>query len=440
MSPTVNQCAVPGSSSGEAAGRAVNRRWRQVRWLVIALLACALLVWQWRRVWPLFPNWRASIALQNRDTDAANSWLQLAEWGVSDHPETAFLRARCQRRLGDFVGVRRYLEKAHKCGVPRQRLEREQWLTLAQSGRMTESEPQLPVLLGDPQDDVHEICEAYSSGYFRLHRYENALEVINAWLADYPKNSYALLLRARVLHRMHNPFDAEKDLQSAVTISPGLAEAQLELADMLRARKRPEEALSHYDKCLGHAKVATQARIGRCISLKMLGQADTAREQLRQIVQEHPDQAQAAYELGLLELEAGEAQSAVEHLQRVKELSPTNLEARYGLAQALQLCGRRKDAEIELAFVDETWRISEKMQALTDRSQANPADIEVRFELGQILFRIGHDAEGARWLQSVLEISPGHSEARRMLDAYHATAPSSSDPKSQQHPPEKPNR
>lgn len=424
MTQAVNQGATPKSSTGEATGSAVHcgrRRRRRVRWVVIALFGCALLVWQWKHVWPLFPNWRASVALQNRDTDAATFWLQTAELGVSDHPETAFLRARCQRRLGDFAGVRRDLEKAHKCGVPRQRLEREQWLTLAQSGQMREAEPHLPELLGNPQDDIHEICEAFATGYFRLHRYDNATEILDAWLEDYPKNTFALLLRARVLRYLHNFHLAEKDLRTALTISPHLAEAQFELAEELRTSKRPDEALPLYDKCVGHAKFATQAKIGRCISLKMLGQADAARKQLGQIVAEHPDQAQAAYELGLLELEAGDAKTAVEHLQLVKRLNPNDLETRYGLAQALQMDGRQQEAEIEFAFVEETRRVTGKMQELTDKSRANPDNVEARFELGQILFQIGHNSEGASWMQSVLEISPRHAEARRVLDAYYSS-------------------
>lgn len=423
MTHTANQHALTNSTSGAATAPAITHRRRRVRGMVIALLGCALLVWQWKHVWPLFPNWRARVALQNRDTDAATFWLQTAELGVSDHPETAFLRARCQRRLSDFAGVRRYLEKAHKCGVPRQRLEREQWMTLAQSGQMRESEPHLPVLLGNPQDDVHEICEAYSSGYFRLHRYGDAMNVLDAWLADFPENSYALLLRARVLRHLLRFHEAEKDLRTALKISPRMTEAHLELAEELRALKRPDEAVQHYDKCLGHAKFAIQAKIGRGISLKMLGQTDAAREQLGEVVAKHPDQAHAVYELGLLELEAGDAKSAVDHFQHVKQLNPTNLEARNGLAQALQMSGRRKEAETELAFIEKAWRAAEEMQELTQKSLADPANVEVRFELGQILFQIGRKGEGASWLQSVLELSPGHLEARRMLDAYHSTTP-----------------
>ena len=434
MTQTINPGTDLKGASPEVTGKNAHRSRRRLRWFVMALLGCALVVWQWKTLWPVIPNWRASVALQERDTDAATFWLRLAELGVSGHPETAFLRARCQRRLNDYTGVRRYLEQAHKLGVPRQRLEREEWLTLAQSGQMREAEPHLPELLGNPQDDIHEICEAYSSGYFRLHQHGNAIEVLDAWLADYPENSYALLLRARVFRYLHRFHEAEKDLRTAVTISPRLAEAQLELAEELRVAKRPEEAMPHYDKCLGHAKFAIPAKIGRCISLKMLGQTDLAREQLGQIVAEHPDQAYAVYELGLLELEAGDAKSAVDHFQHVKEINPTNLEARHGLAQALQMCGRQREAVSELAFVDEAWRVSQRMQVLTDKSLANPANVEVRFELGQILFQIGRQSEGASWLQSVLEISPGHAEARRMLNAYHSSTPSSTSPQSQHSP------
>ncbi|MEK6257569.1 MAG: tetratricopeptide repeat protein [Planctomycetota bacterium] len=396
---------------------------------MITLLSLAVLAWL---LWPAIPNWRASVALQTRDTTTASFWLDAAEVGVSNHPETTFLRARWKRRLGDLAGVRFYLEKAHKCGVARQRLEREQWMTLAQSGQMREAEPHFAELVSDPGHDIHEICEAYTAGYVRLHRYGDAIKVLDAWLADYPESSYARLLRGRVLRHLDRAHEAETDLRRAVTNSPNLVEAQFELAQVLRESKRPEEAIQHYDKCLSDVQLANPARIGRSISLKMIGQVDKAREQLRQLVANSPEQADAAYELGLLELEAGDAQSAVEHLQRASKLNPTKLEMRYSLCQALQMSGRHEEAAAEMAFVEEARGVSEKIQRLSDASQANPADAEIRFELGEFLIRQGRETEGVSWLQSVLQIFPGHAGARRLLDLHNSPKVPSASPQSQQ--------
>ena len=200
---------------------------------------------------------------------------------------------------------------------------------------------------------------------------------------------------------------------------------------MLRESKRPEEAIEHYDKCLRDPRLADPARIGRSIALKMIGQVEMAREQLRQVVESNPEQADAAYELGLLELEAGDAQAAVEHLQHACKLNPTKLEPRYSLLQALQMCGRREEAAIEKAFVEEARETSERVQLLSDASQANPADAEIRFKLGELLLRRGRAAEGLSWLQSVLQISPGHAGARELLDHYNSSMPTSASPLSQ---------
>ena len=431
MAKTADQDSIqkgsPGNTAKNAKNAPNNRKWGRTR-LVVTLLCLAVLLWQ---LWPAIPNWRASAALHNRDTATARFWLDAAEVGVRNHPETAFLRARWKRRLGDLAGVRFYLEKAFKCGAAPARLEREQWMTLAQSGQMREAEPHFSELLGDPGTDIHEICEAYTAGYVRVHRYGDAIKVLDAWLADYPESSYAHLLRGRVLRHLDRAHEAETDLRRAVTLSPNLADAQFELAQALRESKRPEEAIQHYDKCLGDVTLANQARIGRSISLKMIGQIDMAREQLRQVVANSPEQAEAAYELGLLELEAGDAQSAVEHLQRASKLNPTKLEPRYSLFQALQMCGRIEEAAIEKAFVEEARGISERIQQLSDASQANPADAEIRFKLGELLFQKGREAEGVSWLQSVLQISPGHAGARELLDHHNSSKPTSASPRSQ---------
>ena len=420
MAQTSDQDSLQKHSVGNTAKNAANNWKRRRKWLVITLLCLVVLAWQ---LWPAIPNWRARAALHNRDTTTASFWLDAAEVGVSNHPETAFLRARWKRRLGDLAGVRLYLEKAFKCGAAPARLEREQWMTLAQSGQMREAEPHFAELLGNPGNDVHEICEAYTAGYVRLHRYGDAIKVLDAWLADYPQSSYALLLRGRVLRHLDRAHEAETDLRRAVTLSPYLVDAQFELAQALRESKRPDEAIQHYDKCLGDAKLAAPARIGRSISLKMIGQIDMARGQLHQVIADSPDQADAAYELGLLELEAGDAQSAVEHLQRASKLNPTKIETRYSLFQALQTCGRQEEAAKELAFVEAAKGITEKIQQLSDASQSNPADAAVRFELGELLFRQGREAEAVSWLQSVLQITPEHTGARELLELHNSAKP-----------------
>ena len=429
MAKTADQDSIRKDSIGNSAKNAPNnRKWGRTR-LVVTLLCLAVLLWQ---LWPAIPNWRASTALHNRDTATARFWLDAAEVGVRNHPETAFLRARWKRRLGDLAGVRFYLEKAFKCGAAPARLEREQWMTLAQSGQMREAEPHFAELLGDPGTDIHEICEAYTAGYVRLHRDGDAIKVLDAWLADYPESPYAHMLRGRVLRYLDRVREAETDLRRAVTLSPNLTDAQFELAQALRESKRPEEAIQHYDKCLSDVPLANRAKIGRSISLKMIGQVDKAREQLRQLIANSPEQAEAAYELGLLELEAGDAKSAVEHLQRAHKLNPTKLETRYSLCHALQMSGRHEEAAVETAFVEEARGVSEKIQRLSDASQANPANAEIRFELGELLIRQGREAEGVSWLQSVLQISPGHAGVPRLLDHHNSSKVPSASPQSQQ--------
>ncbi len=428
MAKTADQDSIQKGSIGNSAKNAPNnRKWGRTR-LVVTLLCLAVLLWQ---LWPAIPNWRASTALHNRDTATAKFWLDAAEVGVHNHPETAFLRARWKRRLGDLAGVRFYLEKAHKCGVAKQRLEREQWMTLAQSGQMREAGPHFVELVSNPGNDIHEICEAYTAGYARLHQYGDAIKVLDAWLADYPESSYAHLLRGRIFVHLDDIDEAETDLRRAVTLSPNLVDAQFELAESLRESKRPDEAIQHYDKCLSDVLLADRAKIGRGISLKMIGQIDEARAQLRQVAPDSSDQAEAAYELGHLELDAGDVKSAIEHLQRANKLNPANIKSRYALLQAFQRSGRQEEAAIEKVFVEEALVLSERIQRLRDAIHTKPADAEVRFELGELLFEQGREIEGVSWLQSVLQITPGHAGARRLLEHHNSSKTPSVSPLSQ---------
>ena len=67
-------------------------------------------------------------------------------------------------------------------------------------------------------------------------------------------------------------------------------------------------------------------------------------QQLRRVLESAPDKVEASFELGLLSIQSGQFERAVERFQRVLEIETANEEARYQLAFCLAQLGRNNES------------------------------------------------------------------------------------------------
>ena len=86
------------------------------------------------------------------------------------------------------------------------------------------------------------------------------------------------------------------------------------------------------------------------------GSIDAAASDIREFARREPNSPEGEFLLGLLELTASHAPSAVEHMRRTVQIDPKFADAYYYLAEALQRGKRYSEARSALS------------QCLTDRS------------------------------------------------------------------------
>ncbi|MCA9069661.1 MAG: hypothetical protein KDA84_12090, partial [Planctomycetaceae bacterium] len=129
---------------------------------------------------------RSQLALYHRQPALALTLLEKAESYNTPNGAVPFWSARAYRRLGKFEKVHDQLLQAERAGFDPERIQRERWLTLAQSGRMREVELHLPTLLTSPGEDGPEICEAFVNGYFSTYRFDQGLQILDVWKKDFP--------------------------------------------------------------------------------------------------------------------------------------------------------------------------------------------------------------------------------------------------------------
>jgi tetratricopeptide (TPR) repeat protein len=117
--------------------------------------------------------------------------------------------------------------------------------------------------------------------------------------------------------------------------------------------------------------------------------------------------AKANYSLGVVAASNGRSAEAIEYFTEAVAFSPTYLEARLGLADAMRRAGR---AEASLAQYEEAMRI-------------NPRSTEARFGYAMALVRLRRYAAARAWLEDALRSRPDQPELSHALARLYAAAP-----------------
>ena len=386
-------------------------------WLLLAGLL-AVLVWPGQGWLAVVPRWQARRALSTRRPENAHQWLSVADYLAWDDPETEFLRARVFRKQGEFGKLREHLKRAQELGFAVDRLQRENWLALAQSGQLRKAEPHLAALLTEPRGDESEICEAFVVGFFRNHRISDALQLLESWIADHPEDPHPRYLRGKIWTEGQKFEQARQDFLRAWELDPTYFAAAYELAEILFAQNRHREAFSYYELCAVGCETKIEAQIGQAKCWKVLDQSGRARNILQDVLAQNPSLTEALFELGQLDLEVSRFAEAVRWLRQAHRQRPHDLAYRYALATALRGAGELKQAQTQFRHLNLAQEALARAQGLTDHVAAKPDDVKSRHEIGQIYLEYGSAEKGVVWLLSVLDYDPQHTPTHEALAAH----------------------
>ena len=361
----------------------------------------------------------AEAALQQRDLEAALVFLSRAEEKSPDNPEVQFLLARTARRGGDIDQMQTHLKKAAKLGYPAERLDREQKLALAQIGRLSEVEQQLPDLLVNAGEDGREICEAFVNGYLIAYRFQDALGLLEPWQAEYPEDPQPHFVRGLIQLNMRNEGEAIDAFEHALKLDANHKEARLNLALLLVTRHQYQQAMQHFRLLLERHPDDPDARCGLAECLIGEGHIDEGRSVLTELLESDPEFDKARLTLGRLELDAGQAKDAVQILEPLVKSEPKNSEARFIYGSALQMDGQNVEAKHHLEYAAEARPALQRVRRLMEDLLTKPDDADLRFDIGSTLMKYDSPVDAAEWLRSVVDIQPNHAEAHRMLAEYY---------------------
>ena len=129
------------------------------------------------------------------------------------------------------------------------------------------------------------------------------------------------------------------------------------------------------------------------------GQVDKALEDFQNAVEINPNYLEAHSNLGLALLQEGQMDEAVAHFKKASEIAPNSLTTHYNLGVALF-----KNGELDEA-------VAQYRKAL----EINPNSLETHYNLGLILFKKSQLDEAITQFLEVLRLKPGFSPAQDYL-------------------------
>ena len=361
-------------------------------------------------------------AMRRHDWPAALARLDRRERWLPGWPAAhAFQRARILRRQDRLAEAAAALDEADRQGHAREDVRRQRILTTAQTGRIGTVEPELLRFLGLGLDDTfaEECYEALVKGYIACHRIDDARQCLAFWLDWQPGNARAHALDGLVAEKLERHGDALDAYRRALDLDPRDLTVRSRVAAHEVHAGLLGEAAANYVRCI--TERPHDAGLLLALADCRIRAGDPAAAHVLLVdaltLDLSPEQASAALAaMAALAAEERQAPDALALYRDAVRCDPRGITARFGYAAALGAAGDEAAAARERAEARRLTELHRRLTELTRRAIGEPRNADLRVEIASILLDLGLKDDGARWLETAVELDPQHATARRMLD------------------------
>ena len=250
-------------------------------------------------------------------------------------------------------------------------------------------------------------------------RYGPAWDCLSRWIEISPDTAEPYYWRGWVLERVNDHNGAIKDYRRAVDLDAGFLSARLRLAEMLLEMSNVPEAVGHLERLSRQApdRPDIMARLGQCRFAQ--GDPEEARRLLEFAVKDMPNDSGVLVTLAKLELQKENPQKGEEYVRRALKVDPTNTEAEFVLAGALQAQERWTEANAALEQHRKNQALVKRVgQILNDEAQHPTRDPASLCELGEVFLHTNEQI-GLYWLHRALQRDPSHEPTHRILAEFY---------------------
>jgi tetratricopeptide (TPR) repeat protein len=373
-----------------------------------------------------------ALELDNFDTaiQELNACLELRH----DHAAAHFLLARTLRRAEKLTEIDKHLAEAERLKWPVDDIALEMLLIGAQmQGPKDEELRFLASRLQARSPDEPVILEALTLGYFRHNRLPEAYNWLTHWATHYPQDWRPYLRRGTYFFVTGALTRAREDYETVLRLRPDHPVVRRWLGlTHLKSNYKLDEAITYLTAYVAEHPEDAEAldSLARCQRLE--GKGEAAQATLDRLFRRQREFAGAYLTRAQLEADANRPEAALQALQQFQIRSATNIEdARGALVLAGRLYRQLNRAAEAREVEDRLERFKKELETVTtgiERFRKGERSVEVARQIGAAYLWMGLEAEGKRWLQSVLQQNPNDEATRRILSEHAArtTGPSPS--------------
>jgi tetratricopeptide (TPR) repeat protein len=354
-------------------------------------------------------------ALKEQDLTLARSHLERSLAVCPRRGSAHFLLAQTLRRAGEFDQAGEHLHRARALGWNGAALRLEGLLMQAQAGVVAPVERTLLRSLDDGTADPHLLFEALVRGCLQAQLVDRAYHYSSRWTNEYPDHWHARFWHGRTLEQGLRQDLAAEAYDQVLAQKPDHLEAHLRRGLVLQWRGRYPEAFGHLETYLRHRPDDPTAllALARCQhSLRPAALVKETLDRLFALPGEHPEGWVLA---GQLELDADRPGEALPWLEKAFERIPHDRTVNRALATTLHQLGRHVEAKQYEQRHRQIESDLRRMDELTKALLARPRAVDLRYEAGTALLRLGQEAQAIRWFVSALLLDPGHQPTRKAL-------------------------
>lgn len=340
---------------------------------------------------------RAAINLREQDLVAAREYVDLALEADANNKSAISILVGIYRQQGDFEQAILTLDEAIQANPSELDFRRLKIQLLAKAEDWPNLEMEYRALGEIEQDDI-EIKVNIAKALLAQGRVDDAESFLRDNVVNHPSEPVFKILLVDFLITQRTEEVALGQLESLIEQSPDQHELKIKRADLLLRSGKEEEALSAYTELSeveDHPQTVLTAFQQKAKIFVSKRNYEAADEMLEQALALDPRDAEALFLRAAIAAEAAEYDSAIADLRTLLRDAPDNAQAWQLLAEVYD-----KQGSNDLA-----------VEAYSNVLDLDPTDIAVRLSLVRQLALRGHLDEVLRHTQALLTADPKNQEA-----------------------------
>lgn len=397
----------------------VKPSWARLRLFLLLAILIPLAVFGYNHNRDTSSRMRIQRALDSWDNRTAISEIKRLEQRFGLTAETAFLRSRAYRHLGDDIAFAQFSELAKQLGYPEEKIKNERLLRELHLGMVEDSQEAIARAMVSPDAELEEIGPAVVYGLLSKLDFGGVAQFLEFWSQENASSPWLPFFRGMVSLAGRDTKAAIESFENCAKAHPSFVPVYGQLGSAyLRARDNEKvvEPIRRYLKSVPDDLDAISVLAS---SLVNQDRGDEVIELLSPLMESGKATVDMKTILARVHVAREEWPKVVDTLSSVAALWPEDVRTANLLSQAHQALGNEQDAvrfskiaqdgQPDVQSIDQ--RVSRILSGADTTAQKH-------YEVGHILLHKQSREEGLQWLSSALAIDATFLPAHEDLTIY----------------------